>query len=42
MALLDTAFLAIWHDVAPDQDAEYVRWHTRLVADDDGPGGVTR
>ena len=28
MALLGTAFLAIWHDVLPELDAEYVRWHS--------------
>lgn len=29
MALLGDAFLAIWHDIAPDAHEDYIEWHTR-------------
>jgi hypothetical protein len=29
MALIGTAFLAIWHDIKPEGEAEYNRWHTQ-------------
>jgi hypothetical protein len=29
MALAGDAFMAIWHDVTPEAEAEYERWHTR-------------
>lgn len=29
MGLIGTAFLAIWHDIAPGAHEEYVEWHTR-------------
>ena len=29
MALRGRAFLAIWHDIAPEAEAEYGLWHTR-------------
>ena len=29
MALRGRAFLAIWHDISPEGEADYNRWHTR-------------
>ena len=29
MALTGDAFLAIWHDIEPDSQEEYMEWHTR-------------
>ncbi len=29
MPLMGRAFLAIWHDIAPDGEREYEEWHTR-------------
>ena len=29
MALKGEAFLAIWHDIDPPQQEEYMEWHTR-------------
>lgn len=29
MALKGTAFVIMWHDIAPEADAEYNRWHTQ-------------
>lgn len=29
MALKGSAFIIMWHDIAPDGDAEYNAWHTR-------------
>jgi hypothetical protein len=29
MALAGNAFLIIWHDVKPEAESDYLRWHTR-------------
>jgi hypothetical protein len=29
MALLGSAVLAIWNDIAPGGDDEFIHWHTR-------------
>lgn len=29
MALIGTAFMAIWHDIKPEGEVEYNRWHTQ-------------